>query len=108
MIEAKQTFLCTSNLKGYGFNGNKTTVLFLTPECYSLSLLSAKLYSFLNLSSGSKAIVILMYDDANVEFNKHLYQGAPAISKTVALMNMKFCRVLKTSLNVLEMLNLFT
>ena len=29
----------------------------------------------------------------------------PAISKTVAFMNMKFCRVLETSLNVLEMLS---
>ena len=31
-----------------------------------------------------------------------------AISKTIASMNVKFCRVLKTSLNVLEMLKLFT
>ena len=32
----------------------------------------------------------------------------PAISKTVVPMNVKFCRVLQTSLNVLEVLNLFT
>ena len=31
----------------------------------------------------------------------------PAISETVAPMNLKFCRVLETSLNVLEMLKLF-
>ena len=30
-----------------------------------------------------------------------------AISKTVVLVNLKFCRVLETSLNVLEMLTLF-
>ena len=30
----------------------------------------------------------------------------PAISKTLVSMNMKFCRVLETSLNVLEMLKL--
>ena len=33
--------------------------------------------------------------------------GPPAISKTVALMNLKLCRVLETSFNVLEMLKLF-
>ena len=33
--------------------------------------------------------------------------GHPAISKTVALMKVKFCRVLETSLNVLEILKLF-
>ena len=32
----------------------------------------------------------------------------PAISKTVVSMNVKFCRVLETSLNVFEMLKLFT
>ena len=32
----------------------------------------------------------------------------PAISKTVAPMNLKFCRVLETPLKVLEMLKLFT
>ena len=29
--------------------------------------------------------------------------GLPAISETVAPMNVKFCRVLETSLNILEM-----
>ena len=29
--------------------------------------------------------------------------GPPAISKTVSPMNVKFCRILETSLNVLEM-----
>ena len=32
----------------------------------------------------------------------------PAISKTVAPMNVKFCRILETPLKVLEMLKLFT
>ena len=32
----------------------------------------------------------------------------PTISKTVAPMNVKFCRVLETPLKVLEMLKLFT
>ena len=45
-------------------------------------------------------------------FGTHtLYQGVgptPAISKTVAPTNFKFCRVLETSFNVLEMLKLFT
>ena len=35
-------------------------------------------------------------------------ESPPAISKTVAPMNVKFCRVLEKSLNVLEMLKLFT
>ena len=34
--------------------------------------------------------------------------GPPAISETVALMNLKFCKVLETPLKVLEMLKLFT
>ena len=34
--------------------------------------------------------------------------GPPVISKTVALMNVNFCKVLETALNVLEMLKLFT
>ena len=34
--------------------------------------------------------------------------GPPAVSKTFAPMYVKFCRVLETSLNVLEMLKLFT
>ena len=34
--------------------------------------------------------------------------GLPAILKTVASMNVNFCRVLETSLNVLEMSKLFT
>ena len=33
---------------------------------------------------------------------------SPAISKTIAPMNVKFCRILDTSLNILEMLKLFT
>ena len=32
----------------------------------------------------------------------------PAISKTVGPMSVKFCRVSETSLNILEMLKLFT
>ena len=34
--------------------------------------------------------------------------GPPAISKTVAPINLKFCRVLEPSFNVLELLKLFT
>ena len=52
-------------------------------------------------------------------FGTHtLYQGGGggggvqpdplAISKTIAPMNMKYCKVLETSLNSLEMLKLFT
>ena len=49
-------------------------------------------------------------------FGTHtFYQGGgggssrpPAISKTVAPMKLKFCRVLETPLKVLEMLKLFT
>ena len=43
-----------------------------------------------------------------------LYQGGrgsvrpPAISKTIALMDLKFCRILETPFNVLEILKLFT
>ena len=46
MIKAKQAFFCTSNLEGYGFHRNKTTIFNLTSECYSLYVLSAKLYVF--------------------------------------------------------------
>ena len=35
-------------------------------------------------------------------------EGPPAISKTLAPMNLKLCRVLETSFNVLKMLKLFT
>ena len=44
MIKAKQVFFWTSNLKGHGCHGNKATILYLTSEYYSLSVLSAKLY----------------------------------------------------------------
>ena len=47
-------------------------------------------------------------------FGTHvLYQGEiggspkPPISKTFALINMKFCMIIKTSLNALEMLKFF-
>ena len=43
MIKAKQVFLWTSNLKGHGFHGDKATILYLTLEYYSLSVLSEKL-----------------------------------------------------------------
>ena len=49
MIKAEQTFLWSSNLEGYGFHGNKGTILFLTWEYYSLSVLSEKFY-FLEIS----------------------------------------------------------
>ena len=41
-------------------------------------------------------------------FTKGVEPTPPAISKTVAPMNVKFCRVLETLLKVLEMLKLFT
>ena len=44
MIKAKQVFFWTSNLKGHGFHGDEATILYLTSEYYSLSVLSAKLY----------------------------------------------------------------
>ena len=44
MFKAKQAFFWTCNLRGYGFHGNKATMLFLISESYSLSVLSAKLY----------------------------------------------------------------
>ena len=44
MIKAKQVFFWTSNLKGHGFHGDKTTILYLTLKYYSLSVLSENLY----------------------------------------------------------------
>ena len=44
MIKAKQVFFWSFNLEGYGFYGNKATILYLPQEYYSLSVLSEKLY----------------------------------------------------------------
>ena len=44
MIKAKQVFFLTSNLKGYCFHGEKATILYLTLQYYSLSVLSEKLF----------------------------------------------------------------
>ena len=44
MIKAKQVFFRTSYLKGHGFYGDKATILYLTSEYCSLSVLSAKRY----------------------------------------------------------------
>ena len=44
MIEAKQVFFGTSNLKGHRFHVGKATILYLTLKYYSLSVLSEKLY----------------------------------------------------------------
>ena len=44
MIKAKQVFFWTSNLKGYRFHGDKTTMFYLTSKYYSLSVLSVKHY----------------------------------------------------------------
>ena len=53
--------------------------------------------------------------DFNPSFSKPFTKGGGgveptpiAISKTVAPMNLKFCRVLETPMKVLEMLKLFT
>ena len=35
MIEAKQVFFWTSDLKGQGFHGDKATIFYLTSEYYS-------------------------------------------------------------------------
>ena len=43
MIEAKQAFFCTCNLKDYGFHGGKATIFYLTSEYYPLFVLSTKL-----------------------------------------------------------------
>ena len=57
---------------------------------------------------------IFTFPALNPSFSKpfgthNFYQGNPAaISRTVAPMNLKFCRVLETPLKVLEMLKLFT
>ena len=44
MIKAKQVFFETSNVKSHGFHGDTATIVLLTSEYYSLSVLSAKLY----------------------------------------------------------------
>ena len=44
MIKAKQVFFGTSNLKGHGFHGDKTTILYLTLKYYASSVLSEKVY----------------------------------------------------------------
>ena len=44
MIKVKEIFFRPSNLKGHGFHSNKATVLYLTSECCSLSVLFEKLY----------------------------------------------------------------
>ena len=44
MIRAKKIFFCASNLTGDGFHGDKATILYLTSEYYSLSVLLAKPY----------------------------------------------------------------
>ena len=44
MVKAKQVFFWTSYLKGHSFHGDKATILKLTSEYYSFSVLSAKLY----------------------------------------------------------------
>ena len=58
MIKAKQAFFWSSNLEGYGFHGNKATILFLTKEYYSLYVLSEKPLFSWNQSSTSKVMVI--------------------------------------------------
>ena len=44
MIKDKQAFFWTCNSRGYGFHGNKGTILYLISIYYSLSVLSVKLY----------------------------------------------------------------
>ena len=65
MIKTKQVFFWTSNLKGYGFHGDKATILYLTLKYYSLSVLSEKTLFYWNRSSKSKVMVIWMYNAEN-------------------------------------------
>ena len=44
MIQTKQVFFWTSNLRGHGFHGDKATIFSLTSEYYSLYVMSAKRY----------------------------------------------------------------
>ena len=46
MRKAKQALFWTPKLEGYSFHCNKATILYLTSEYYSWSVLSAKLYFF--------------------------------------------------------------
>ena len=55
MIKAKQTFLCSYNLEGYGFHGNKATIL-IWPR-YIVSAVWKTLFSW-NQTSASKVMVI--------------------------------------------------
>ena len=57
MIKAKQVFFWTSNLKGHGFHGDKTTIWHLTLKYYSLSGLSEKLY-FLKIGSVNQKLCL--------------------------------------------------
>ena len=57
IIKAKQAFFLASNLEGYGFHGNKVTILYWTEKYYSLYRLSKTLF-FWNQSSTSKVMVI--------------------------------------------------
>ena len=75
---------------------------------YIESILSSLFSAFLH------KLLTLPFPSLLVPTYPHLLQGGggradpPAISKTVAPMNVKFCRVLETPLKVLEMLKLFT
>ena len=62
-----------------------------------------------------KAIVVRMGRGLDAFWYHTFYQlegsagsPSPAISKIITTMNLKFCRVLETSVNVLELLKLFT
>ena len=44
IIKTKKVFFWTSNLKGNSFHVDKATIVYLTSEYYSLSVLSEKLY----------------------------------------------------------------
>ena len=58
MIEAKQVFFKTSDLKGRCFHGDKATILYFTSKYFSLSVLFEKVYFLENRSSTSKVIAI--------------------------------------------------
>ena len=44
MIKGKQGFFSSCNSRGYGFHGNKATILYLISRYYALSVVFVKLY----------------------------------------------------------------
>ena len=126
-LKRKQVIFSTFDLRGHYFHADKANLLYLISKILLIVCIVWKIQFSWYRSSTSEVMVILMNDDKNFELKfsqlrKHfnpsctkpfgirtLYQGGgqsdylPAASKTVTPMNLKFCRVLETSLNVWEM-----